>query len=91
MWKNWGQFELVELDEGISREDFLSEIQKLNEDTTINGGFVQLPLPKHLQDIDTTELINSEKDMDGFGLESFAGLIKNDYSEALFLVLLKAS
>lgn len=73
------QFELVKLDENITRENFLDEIKKLNNDSSINGGFVQLPLPKHLDDIDTTELIAPEKDVDGFGNESFMGLIKNNH------------
>lgn len=72
-------FDLVKLPENINKEDFLLEIKKLNDDNSINGGFVQLPLPNHLSDIDTTELIAKEKDVDGFGVESFIGLIKNNY------------
>tara|TARA_B100001971_G_scaffold214585_1_gene252866 strand:+ start:75245 stop:76099 length:855 start_codon:yes stop_codon:yes gene_type:complete len=72
-------FDLVKLPLDISRDDFLQEIEKLNSDNSIHGGFVQLPLPKHLSDIDTTELIAPEKDVDGFGVESFIGLIKNNY------------
>ena len=73
------QFDLVRLPEDINKSDFLKEIEKLNTDKSINGGFVQLPLPTHLRDIDTTELIAKEKDVDGFGIESFIGLIKNNY------------
>ena len=73
------QFELVKLAQDINKDDFLAEIQKLNSNSSIHGGFVQLPLPKHLSDIDTTELIAREKDVDGFGVESFIGLIKNNY------------
>jgi methylenetetrahydrofolate dehydrogenase (NADP+)/methenyltetrahydrofolate cyclohydrolase len=76
------EFQLIKLNEDISREAFLAEIDKLNKDSSINGGFVQLPLPKHLSDIDTTELIDNAKDVDGFGVESFMGLIKDDPSRA---------
>jgi methylenetetrahydrofolate dehydrogenase (NADP+)/methenyltetrahydrofolate cyclohydrolase len=76
------EFDLVKLDTNITREQFLAEIKKLNEDSSIHGGFVQLPLPEHLKDIDTTELINNKKDVDGFGIESFMGLIKDDYKRA---------
>ena len=72
-------FELIKLSADIEKSAFLEEINKLNTDNSIHGGFVQLPLPKHLQDIDTTELIAKEKDVDGFGIESFMGLIKNNY------------
>lgn len=76
------EFDLVKLDTNITREEFLAEIKKLNEDSSIHGGFVQLPLPEHLKDIDTTELINNKKDVDGFGIESFMGLIKDDHKRA---------
>lgn len=76
------EFDLVKLDTNITREQFLAEIKKLNEDSSIHGGFVQLPLPEHLKDIDTTELINNKKDVDGFGIESFMGLIKDDHKRA---------
>lgn len=74
--------DLVKLDANVKREEFLAEIKKLNEDSSIHGGFVQLPLPEHLKDIDTTELINNKKDVDGFGIESFMGLIKDDHTRA---------
>jgi methylenetetrahydrofolate dehydrogenase (NADP+)/methenyltetrahydrofolate cyclohydrolase len=75
-------FQLIKLPEDITKDNFLAQIKKLNEDDSINGGFVQLPLPDHLKDIDTTELISNKKDVDGFGVESFMGLIKDDPNRA---------
>lgn len=49
-----------------SEEKLLSTIEYLNNDNTVNGILVQLPLPKH---IDANKIINAikpEKDVDGF-------------------------
>lgn len=70
-------FELVELDKDISKEAFLHEIDKMNNDDTVTGCFVQLPISKHLQDIDVTNLINPAKDVDGFHGESIVHIYKD--------------
>lgn len=71
------EFSLVKLDSNISAEKFISEIDKMNNDSSITGCFVQLPIPKQLQSIDVTELINPEKDVDGFGPKSIVDIYKN--------------
>ena len=58
----------VKLDEKISKEDLKKEIVKLNDDNTVHGILLQLPLPQHLR-ADTQELIEKIsplKDVDGF-------------------------
>lgn len=70
-------FELVELDKDISKTEFLSEINKVNNDESITGCFVQLPIPKHLQDIDVTNLINPTKDVDGFHGDSIVHIYRD--------------
>lgn len=70
-------FELVELDEDVSEENFLREIKKMNTDDTVTGCFVQLPIPKHLQNIDVTNLINPLKDVDGFHGDSIVNIYKD--------------
>jgi len=70
-------FDLVELNEKISKEEFLHTINEVNSDDSVTGCFVQLPIPKHLQDIDVTTLINPLKDIDGFHTDSIAHLYKN--------------
>lgn len=70
-------FELVELAKDISKPDFLDEINKMNNDDSITGCFVQLPVPKHLQDIDVTNLINPNKDVDGFHADSIVHIYKD--------------
>ncbi len=57
---------LVKLDADISEADLLAEVQKLNNNTEIDGYIVQLPLPKHIDEQKVTEAIAPEKDVDGF-------------------------
>ena len=56
----------VALDESISQEKLIEEINKLNNDDKINGILLQLPLPKHLDEHAALEAIKPEKDVDGF-------------------------
>ncbi|SHJ66111.1 methenyltetrahydrofolate cyclohydrolase [Desulfatibacillum alkenivorans DSM 16219] len=50
----------------ISEEDLLALIDKYNNDDTINGILVQLPLPKHIDDKKILNAIDPDKDVDGF-------------------------
>ena len=57
---------LIKLDENVAEEILLQEIQKLNEDPDIDGFIVQLPLPKHIDEVKVTLAIDFKKDVDGF-------------------------
>ena len=57
---------LVQLDSDITEEDLLNEVEKLNNNSAIDGYIVQLPLPKHIDEQKVTEAINPSKDVDGF-------------------------
>lgn len=50
----------------ISQEELIAEIQKLNNDATVDGFIVQLPLPKHIDEQSVIESIDPRKDVDGF-------------------------
>jgi len=50
----------------ISEEDLLALIDKYNNDDSINGILVQLPLPKHIDDKKVLNAIDPDKDVDGF-------------------------
>ena len=72
---------LIRLEENLSEDILLETIQKLNNDNTVDGILVQLPLPKHISDQKVIEAIDPKKDVDGFhpvnvgklvqGLETF--------------------
>lgn len=49
-----------------SQEELLSLVDELNNDSSVNGILVQLPLPAHLDGNEILERILPEKDVDGF-------------------------
>ncbi|MCR2803107.1 bifunctional methylenetetrahydrofolate dehydrogenase/methenyltetrahydrofolate cyclohydrolase FolD [Paenibacillus soyae] len=63
-----------------SEESLLALIQKLNEQSSINGILVQLPLPKHINEKAVIDAISVEKDVDGFHPESVGNLTIGDDS-----------
>ncbi|MBF0714879.1 bifunctional 5,10-methylenetetrahydrofolate dehydrogenase/5,10-methenyltetrahydrofolate cyclohydrolase [Gemelliphila palaticanis] len=56
----------IELEEDISENNLLDNIDKLNKDKNIHGILVQLPLPKHIDSEKILNAIYPEKDVDGF-------------------------
>lgn len=57
---------LVEYPETVSETELLNKIYELNEDKSIHGILVQLPLPGHIDDTKVIESISPLKDVDGF-------------------------
>ena len=57
---------LLRFDENITEEELLAEIKKLNDDESVDGFIVQLPLPRHIDEQRVTEAIDPDKDVDGF-------------------------
>jgi len=56
----------VNLKEDVSHHELLSVIEKYNNDDSIHGILVQLPLPKHINEKDIIYAINPNKDVDCF-------------------------
>lgn len=50
----------------ISQEKLERVIESLNDDRSVHGILVQLPLPAHLNEDRVLQLVNVEKDVDGF-------------------------
>lgn len=50
----------------ISEEDLISKIKELNEDKTVDGILIQLPLPSHINKDHIFNILNPQKDVDGF-------------------------
>ena len=63
-----------ELPEETTQEELLKLIKELNEDDSVNGILVQLPLPKHIDEDKVIRAINPDKDVDGFHPESVGRL-----------------
>ncbi len=58
----------------ILEEELLSIIDELNNDDTVDGILVQLPLPKHIDTDKVIAAIKAEKDVDGFHPMNVANL-----------------
>lgn len=57
---------LIELSEETQEESLLLKINELNNNNTIDGFIVQLPLPKHIDEQKVLMAIDPKKDVDGF-------------------------
>ena len=70
--------ENIELDENISEEELLQEINKMNKNDRINGILVQLPLPSHINELKIIDRISPEKDVDGFHVANIGKMVIGD-------------
>ena len=68
---------LVRLPEDVSEEELLDEVNKINNNLDIDGLIVQLPLPKHINEMRVTEAIDPEKDVDGFHPSNIGRMVLN--------------
>jgi methylenetetrahydrofolate dehydrogenase (NADP+)/methenyltetrahydrofolate cyclohydrolase len=59
----------------LTEEDLLARIDALNNDPTIHGILVQLPLPEHIDAQKVIETISPAKDVDGFHVASAGALM----------------
>ena len=57
---------VIELADTITEADLLAQIDVLNQDDSVHGILVQLPLPKHINEDHIISAIDVKKDVDGF-------------------------
>jgi methylenetetrahydrofolate dehydrogenase (NADP+)/methenyltetrahydrofolate cyclohydrolase len=62
---------LIRLEDSISEDALLLKIKELNNDMTLDGYIVQLPLPKHIDDEKILLAVDPSKDVDGFHPANF--------------------
>lgn len=60
------QSSLIRYEADVTEEELLQCVDRLNEDESVDGFIVQLPLPKHIDEQKVIERIAPEKDVDGF-------------------------
>ncbi|QDX01034.1 bifunctional methylenetetrahydrofolate dehydrogenase/methenyltetrahydrofolate cyclohydrolase FolD [Staphylococcus chromogenes] len=58
--------EVIHLEEDTSEEDVLKELDRLNNDESVSGILVQVPLPKQVDEQKVLDAIDPDKDVDGF-------------------------
>ena len=64
-----------ELPEETTEEELIGLIQKLNEDPSVNGILVQLPVPAHINADRIIQTISPDKDVDGFHPQNVGKLV----------------
>ena len=58
--------EVIRYPDSVEESEVLKKIDELNNDDSVSGILVQLPLPKHIDKQKVIEAIMPEKDVDGF-------------------------
>jgi len=66
---------LIRFADNVSENELLACIQQLNEDNSVHGIIVQLPLPQHIDEQKVTMAVKVEKDVDGFHPENLGRLM----------------
>ena len=89
---------LEHYDKSISEFELLRKIELFNNDPSVHGILVQLPLPPHVDEYEVTSAVADEKDVDGFGGPNIGELAKRGGKPAFIpctpkgvMVLLKES
>lgn len=57
---------LIRYEDDVTEAELLAAIQRLNDDESVDGFIVQLPLPRHISEQKIIEAIDYRKDVDGF-------------------------
>ena len=57
---------LIRFEDDITEQQLLDKVEELNNDDSVDGFIVQLPLPKHIDEQKVIEAIDYRKDVDGF-------------------------
>lgn len=70
----------IALDESITEQTLLNEVKQLNQDNTIDGFIVQLPLPSHINETTILSAIDYRKDVDGLTPENVGRTVQGQPS-----------
>ena len=68
------------LPESTTEAELLELVDKLNNDSRVNGILVQLPLPRQINETAVINAIRPEKDVDAFHPENVGHIMIGDYS-----------
>lgn len=73
-------FKHIKLGENVSQEELLETIDKLNDDDSVDGILVQMPVPKHIDPKVVQNSISPYKDVDGLTDYNMGRLMHNEES-----------
>lgn len=71
---------VIRMPEETTQEQLLAQIHEINEDESIHGLLIQLPLPRHLDEAEALAAVDWRKDMDGFHLMNAGALLSGQAS-----------
>ncbi len=74
----------IHLNGNIDEKELIKQINKLNKNKKIRGILVQLPLPKHINEIEIFNAINKGKDIDCFNPYNVGEVILNKHKNIIF-------
>lgn len=66
--------QVIRKDSSLKEEELIELIQQLNQDDSVDGILVQLPLPSHIDENKILDVIDPSKDVDGFHPDNVARL-----------------
>jgi len=72
--------ELVHLPKSTTQDELIKQIQKLNNDKSVHGYIVQLPVPKHIDDKLIQEYVDPSKDVDGLSTMNAGRFFQSGYN-----------
>src|ERR1700712_4909439 len=67
---------LFRLDENAAESELINLVEKLNADADVDGILVQLPLPKQISEEKIINIIDPNKDVDGFHPVSIGRMVQ---------------
>lgn len=66
---------LIRFEDDVTESELLAKVEELNNDNTLDGFIVQLPLPAHISEQKVIEAISPSKDVDGFHPENVGRMV----------------
>ena len=72
--------QIFHLEETATEDEVANVIKSLNEDSSVDGILLQLPVPDHINGQKMIDLISPEKDVDGLTKINLGKLVSNDKS-----------
>ena len=72
------EFEESILNGDIEENELINKIETLNNDVSVNAIFIELPLPKHINQKNIIDKIKYTKDVDGFSTQNLGALLQGN-------------
>lgn len=69
--------ETIKLPCDTSEEEIIEKIKQLNNDPSVDGILVQLPVPEHVSERNVCNAVDPQKDIDGFHISNVGSLALN--------------